>query len=195
MSLRSPLSQTALVSASLLLFSACGGFSSSKDSEPGVSGSGAVLALNEVSNGFGQLLPHRVMRPGTAEIVSIRSLADISENVVRGNGIEPTPTFPTEAIVPGSSVPGNHYIYANFTQVIDPLDVLTSTTSLAGAVSVTTINPATGASLAASGRAFVGGKTLVRPAGGGPLQLEQLVSFDEDLGILVANPELSLIHI
>ena len=184
---RSLFSQTALVASSLVLFTACGGTSS----EEGVSGSGAVLRLNEVSNGFGQLLPHTVRRPDTNELVSIRSLADIVANVIPGNGIEPTPTFPLEAIEPDNST-GNHYMYANFTQAIDPLDVLNpspTSTGLSGAVSVTTINSMSGAALAASGRAFVGGKTLVRPADGGPLVLEQWATFDEDLGILVANPD------
>ncbi len=190
--LRSRLSQTAIVSTSLLLVTACGGFDSKKNSVPGVSGSGAVLRLNEVSNGFGQILPHTVRRPDSNELISIRSLADIAENVFRGNGIEPTPIFPTAAIEPDST-PGNHYIYANFTQVIDPLDVLNpspTSTGLSGPVSVTTINSASGSSLSASGRAFVGGKTLVRPLDGGPLELQQWVTFDEDLGILVADPNI-----
>jgi hypothetical protein len=185
--LRSRLRQTALVSASLFLMTACGGFDSSKNSVSGVSGSGAVLRLNEVSTGFGQILPHTVRRPGTNELISIRSLADIAENVMRGNGIEPTPTFPTEAVEPDFT-PGNHYIYANFTQVIDPLDVLNpspTSSGLSGPVSVTTINSASGSSLSADGRAFVGGKTLVRPASGGQLELQQWVTYDQDRRMIV----------
>ncbi|MEM8713458.1 MAG: hypothetical protein AAGG01_21140, partial [Planctomycetota bacterium] len=73
-----------------LLATSCGGFDSSKNSAPGTAGSGAELSLNEVSNGFGQLLPHTVFRPGTNELVPIRTAADITANVMRGNPIQPT---------------------------------------------------------------------------------------------------------
>ena len=43
------------------LVAGCGGGKASVD---GVSGSGALLRLNEVGNGFGQLLPHRVLELG-----------------------------------------------------------------------------------------------------------------------------------
>ncbi|MFT6109394.1 MAG: hypothetical protein ACJA2W_002316, partial [Planctomycetota bacterium] len=186
---RPRLCQTALVSTSLLVAASCGAFDSDKNSVEGESGSGAILRLNEVSNGFGQLLPHTVQVPGTNEIRSIRSINDIVENVMRGNAILPTVTYPLEAIEPDNT-PGNHYIYANFTQVIDPLSVLNpspTNTGLSGPVSVTTINAMTGSSLSAEGRAFVGGKTLVRPVGGGALELQQWVEFDETLGVLVAT--------
>ncbi|QDV06890.1 Lactonase, 7-bladed beta-propeller [Planctomycetes bacterium Poly30] len=188
---RSRPGQTALAATSLLIAASCGAFDSSKNSVEGVSGSGAVLRLNEVSNGFGQLLPHSVLRPGTNEIISIRSLDDIAANVMRGNAILPTVTFPTEAIEPDNT-PGNHFIYANFTQVIDPLTVLNpspTSNGLSGPVSVTTIDAATGSSLSADGRAFVGGKTLVRPAGGGQLELQQWVVLDEPTGQLVPTEQ------
>ena len=150
------------------------------------------MRLNEVSNGFGRILPHVVYRAGTNELVSIRSLADITNFVERGNPIEPSPSFPVEAIEPDNSS-GNHYIYANFTQPIDPASVLAAGTQgsgLSGPVNVTTINAATGASLAARGRAFVGGKTFVRSTTGGAPELQEWVRFDEDLGILVHNPDI-----
>ncbi|MEM6673177.1 MAG: hypothetical protein AAF726_10045 [Planctomycetota bacterium] len=155
------------------LVAACGGTSS----EPGVAGSGAQLSLQEVGNGFGQLLPHRVPDlDGSGQITSIRSLDDIVENVRRQNPILPSATFIETAILPDGT-PGNHYIYANFTQQINALSVLSlspSSTGLSGALSVTTIDPLSGATLPARGRAFVGGRTVDRD--GSQVVLKQWVS-------------------
>lgn len=167
----------------------CGG-----ESGPG-KGSAAILTLNEVNNGFGQLLPHRVPELDaagnpTGQIVSIRSLADISQHVTRGNPILPSDVFRQGAISP-TGQPGNHFIYANFTQPIDPLTVLNPSPTgagLSGAVSVTTVNPFSGATLTARGRAFVGGRTLAAPttSGQSSLELEQWVDIDPDTGFLRA---------
>jgi len=170
------------------LVAGCGGGKASQD---GVSGSGALLRLNEVGNGFGPLLPHRVPQldstgAPTGQIIAIRTMEDIVDNVTRSNPILPTPFFEPTATLPNGE-PGNHYIYANFTQVIDPESVVNpspSSPTLSGAVGVTTLNPFSGASLPASGRVFIGGKTLVGPATGNPPQLNLVPWVEED----PANP-------
>jgi len=168
------------------LVAGCGGGKASVD---GVSGSGALLRLNEVGNGFGQLLPHRVLEldstgTPTGQVVVIRTNEDIQNNVTRSNPILPTPIFEPTATLPNGN-PGNHYIFANFTQVIDPFSVVNpspSSPTLSGAVGVTTLDPFSGASLPASGRTFIGGKTLVGPATGSPPQLNLVQWVEEDPG-------------
>ena len=170
------------------LVAGCGGGQASKD---GVAGSGAQLRLNEVGSGFGQLLPHRVNELDstgvpTGQVVAIRTMDDIVANVSRSNPILPT-TFQEPTTTLPNGQPGNHYLYANFTQVLDPFSVVNpspSSPTLSGAVSVTTIDPFSGASLPASGRVFVGGKTLVGPATGSPPQLTLQQWVQED----PANP-------
>lgn len=180
----------------VMALAACGAMVASCGGESGPGkGSQAILRLNEVGNGFGQLLPHRVPELDatgtlTGEIVSIRSIADITANVTRANPILPSDTFREGAIEPDGS-PGNHFIYANFTQPIDPGSVLNPSptgASLAGAVSVTTINPFNGATLTARGRAFVGGRTIAGAPTGDPpqLNLQQWVDIDPNTGFLRA---------
>jgi hypothetical protein len=182
-----------LVAASLLALAAC---SSSDDpintggQNPGGGNPPSELRLNNVSNGFGLLLPHTVRRPGTNELVVIRSLADISENVFRGNPIEPTVTYPVGAVEPDGTA-GNHYIYASFTEAIDPLEVLSGTGAggeLTGAVSMIAIDPATGATLSVPGRGFVGGQTVVLE--NGQPQVQTWATFDSAAGTLVPNPSI-----
>ncbi|MEM6568132.1 MAG: beta-propeller fold lactonase family protein [Planctomycetota bacterium] len=173
--------------AVLALAAGCGG--SGKKSVDGVSGSGATLRLNEVGNGFGQLLPHRVAQLDalgnpTGQIITIRTIEDVVDNVQRGNPALPPTVFQPAAVAPDGQ-PGNHFLFANFTQVLDPFSVLNpspSNSGLSGAASVTTINPVNGVSLPADGRAFLGGKTLVGPATGSPpaLQLVQYVEQNID---------------
>ncbi len=170
-----------------VLLASCGG-----ESGPG-KGSESILRLNEVGNGFGQLLPHRVAELDSAgnptgQILSIRSLEDITDNVVRGNPILPSDTFREGAIEPDGQ-PGNHFLFANFTQPVDPLTVLNPSPTgspLAGAVSITTINPFNGATLSARGRAFIGGRTIAgEPVGDPPrLDLQRWVEIDPDTGFL-----------
>ena len=148
------------------------------------------LHLNEVSHGFGQILPHLVFRPGTSEIVAIRTAADISQNVYRGNAILPTVQLPPDAIGPGGT-PGNHYLFANFTEALDPLDVIDPANAggmgngLSGAVTLTAIDTVTGATSAVPGRAFVGGQTVVLE-GGQPV-LQTWATFDSATGRIVPN--------
>ncbi|QDV09525.1 hypothetical protein Poly30_50830 [Planctomycetes bacterium Poly30] len=184
-----------LVSPRTLLFLALLAVASCSSDDGGSTGGGTgpgtgnpptELLLNEVSNGFGQLLPHRVLRPGTADVVAIRSLADIRENVFRGNPILPTVTFPTAAITPDGTA-GNHYLYASFSEAIDPLDVLTGTgNGLEGAITVTAIDSVTGATFEVPGRAFVGGQTVILESG--QTTLQTWVTFDSGTGALVPNP-------
>ncbi|MEO2164440.1 MAG: hypothetical protein ABGY29_18170, partial [bacterium] len=59
--------QAALLSTLTVLLPACGGFISLKSgSGDGDSGSAALLKLLDVSNGFGQLIPHTVQKLDSA---------------------------------------------------------------------------------------------------------------------------------
>lgn len=179
------------VLAAGLLAASCGGDGSSDDR-----GSGLTFSLNEVGNGFGQLLPHLVRRldengQQTGELIAIRSVEDVVRHVRRSNPVLAPGTFLPGAVSPNGS-PGNHFLFANFTQAVDPATVLNPSPTggaLSGAVAVTISNPFTGTSLAAQGRAFVGGRTLVAPAPGSSSNqnvLEQWVRWDEETGTLVA---------
>lgn len=178
----------ALLLGAASLLASCGGGESGSGN-----GSSGILRLNEVGNGFGQLLPHRVPEISdagvlTGQIISIRSLSDITTYVRRSNRIIPSDTFREGAIEPDGT-PGNHFIFANFTQPIDPATVLNLSptgNNLSGAVSVSTVNPFNGVTLAASGRAFIGGRTVSRSTdGNGQLLLEQWLDIDAQ-GVLVA---------
>ena len=190
----SPFPRTTSSTLPVLTLAACGALLASCGGESGPDkGSESILRLNEVGNGFGQLLPHRVAELDsggnpTGQILSIRSLEDITNNVVRGNPILPSDTFREGAIEPDGQ-PGNHFLYANFTQPLDPLTVLNPSPTgspLAGAVSITTINPFNGATLSARGRAFIGGRTIAgEPVGDPPrLDLQRWVEIDPDTGFL-----------
>lgn len=151
-------------------------------------GSPTELSLNEASHGFGLLLPHTVLSPGSTEIVSIRSIADISANVFRGNPILPTASLPDEAIV-ANGTPGNHYLFANFTTALDPLTVLSAASGgngLEGAVTMTTIDSTNSVISDVPGRAFVGGATLVLE--GGQEVLQTWATFNPTTGMLEPNP-------
>ncbi|MEM1451671.1 MAG: hypothetical protein AAGI22_21345 [Planctomycetota bacterium] len=145
--------------------------------------------MNDVSNGFGSLLPHRVPEldaggAPTGQVVTIRSIEDVVAHVRRGNPVLPPTVFPVDAVAPDGQ-PGNHFFAATFTQALDPLTILNpspSSAPLSGAISVTSIDPLTGAALGVAGRAFVGGRSLVGPAVGSPprLQLRQFVEVNAD---------------
>ena len=179
-----------LAAASLVVLAAsCGGESGEGK------GSQKTMSLNEVNNGFGQLLPHRVPELDqqgnqTGQIVSIRSLEDIAQHVTRANPILPSDVFREGAQLP-SGAPGNHFIYANFTQPIDPFTVLNPSPTgagLSGAVTVTTVNPFNNVSMSARGRAFVGGRTLgsATMSGQSELELVRWVDIDPATGFLRA---------
>jgi len=186
----------ALLGSAVLLLPACGGGKSSAEG----GGSATLMNLIEVTNGFGQLVPHQVpeldeLGNPTQQIVSIRNQQDLVDNLTLGNPLLPVPKFPETPILPNGAV-GNHFLLARFSQPIDITSVLSSapgseaTSGLTGAVSVTAIDPVTGTSLPVEGQAFVNGKTF-----GGPLndqnqlQLQTWVTRDPDTGILSHNPD------
>ncbi len=181
--------------AALLTISLLAGASCSEDDGPAVVGQDpgggnppGELRLNQVSTGFGLLLPHTVARAGSNDLVTIRSIADIAEHVSRINPILPTALLPTAAIEP-DGIAGNHYLYASFTEAIDPFDVLSPSSSgsgLEGAVTMTAVDSANGATFSVPGRAFVGGQTVVLE--GGQPQLETWATYDSAGGVLVPNP-------
>ncbi len=188
---------TLVAACGALALSGCGGADNSKNSRDGQSGSGAILRLQEVSNGFGQLIPHRVRELGpsgtpTGQVIAIDSIEDLAQHVRRSNPILAVPQFPTDALLP-SGAPGNHYMFARFTQPISIPSVLSASpgaqgsSGLTGAVSVTSLEPISGTSLPIVGRVFVGGFTYAGlPTGSPPqLELQQWVSFDEATGRLI----------
>lgn len=167
----------------LLSISSCGGSSSS-------GGTQSAGSLQEVSNGFGLLLPHQVYKADasgnpTTEIVAIRSYADLIDNVTLSNPVLPVTEWPTSAALPTGEA-GNHYIYAQFDQpllvdsVLDPLAAGQSNNGLLGTITVVELDPSTGQTTPITGRAFIGGKTYAgAPVGNPPeLELQQWVQLD-----------------
>jgi len=92
-----------LMGASVLLFPACGGGGGSS-----TGGAGSAMDIEQVANGFGQLLPHTIRKVDAAgaptqTIISIRKESDFVTNVVPGNPVLPTPQWPTNAILPNGA--------------------------------------------------------------------------------------------
>lgn len=179
-----------LLTVALATVVSCGGSSSSKSSN-GAS-AGTQMRLTEVSNGFGRLLPHTVLRQGsTTEVVDINTIDDILANVTSTNPVQPVPTFDPAAILP-SGAPGNHYVTARFTRPLDILSVLDPNPSggdssgLVGAITVVATNPLNGNSVAVPGRAFINGMTYAGPLVDGHFELQTWVAADED-GFLIPN--------
>ena len=129
------------------------------------SSSNPNIEILRVANGFGEILPHKVFRLGpdgepTDELLSIRTEAELLQNVTSSNYVQPSPNFVAQAVVPGGS-PGNHFIYAQFTQpvgidsVMTGLPSQTDNNSLTGAVVVTALNVSTGESRCVYGTSTV----------------------------------------
>jgi hypothetical protein len=168
--------------AALFLVAGCSG---------GDSGGGAAsqLDLIEISNGFGLMLPHLTFRADaggapTSELLAIRTLDDLYNNVTPQNPILPVTEWPTTLTLPNGDA-GNHYIYAEFTQplainsVLDPSPAGQANSGLIGPITVLAIDPSNGQSVPVVGRAFVGGKTYAGNAGSGAtLPLQQWVDLD-----------------
>ena len=142
-----------------LMLGGCGG---------GGSGSGQAgsMDLVQVSNGFGQLLPHKVYRlnpNGTASgtLLSVRTLSDLVANLNSTNGVQPPPQFPTVAALP-SNAAGNHFLFAEFTRpvdvstVLDPSPSAQAVNGLRGSIQLVQIDPASGGSSIVPARVFVG---------------------------------------
>ena len=92
-------------------------------------GPGATpFRVDEVSNGFGALLPHRIAVPDangnpTAVVVPITSLDVLVENVTPQNGVLPNAGFPASAQLPNGQ-PGNHFLAVHFSDRVDLTSVL-----------------------------------------------------------------------
>ncbi len=175
-----------LLATPAVLLAACSG----NFGEDGGGGSASTMNLDEVSNGFGQLVPYTVFKledgEPTPEVVSIRTEKDLLDNLIPGNEILPVPKFDERAVVP-SGEPGNHFIYASFTQPLDLPSVIDGSpgaqanNGLTGAITVIAIDPVTGEAAPIIGRVLVNGQTFAGlPAGDPPLlPLQTWVALDD----------------
>ncbi|MFT5155056.1 MAG: hypothetical protein ACI841_005066 [Planctomycetota bacterium] len=133
----------------------------------------ADMELDQISNGFGQLVPHRIFELDeeelpTSQIVSIRSFEDLTQNLRGSNRILPVTQWSATATLPDGS-PGNHFIFAKFKRPIDIASVLdptpggVSNSGLTGSLTVVAIDPISGDTIPVRGRAFVNGYTYALP--------------------------------
>lgn len=185
----------ALAAATLGWASSCGGGGGGGSS----GGSSANdLRLLDASNGFGLLVPHQIQRllPNgqlSGEVIAIRSNADLVDNVTTANPVLPVTEWPSAPSLP-TGEPGNHYIYARFTQPLAVANVLASgpqgqlDNGLLDTITVTAIDPATGVETEVAGQAFIGGRTYATNANGNVV-LQKWVRLD-DSGKPVANPDI-----
>ncbi len=190
--------QLALLGTLSVLLPACGGLESKRGAD---SGSAALLRLKDVSNGFGQLIPHTVQKLDAAgnpmqQVVSILSQQDLVNYVHAGNPILPVPQFSSTPILPSGAV-GNHFLVARFTRdldlntIFDPSPGSLANSGLTGAVSVVAIDPVSGTALPVIGRAFVNGQTLGDTLEGDPPRrpLQTWVALDEAGNTIAVDPE------
>ena len=129
------------------------------------------MELLEVSNGSGQVLPHRVNKVDpdsgivTTQIVAIRSLQTMIDNVSSTNPIHASTVWRETATLPNGRA-GNHFYYARFSAPIDFNSVFSSLASaqdnsnMLGSITVTAVDPSTGIVGDIQGRAFIGGRTI-----------------------------------
>jgi hypothetical protein len=192
------LATVATVSA---LVPSCGGvISSSPPSVPSPS-------IAQISNGFGQLLPYQVFALNadgvpTANLLSIRTQADLVSNLRTNNPLRPSPQFPLGAVLP-SGAPGNHFFVCEFStaididSILDPSPAAQTSDGLTGAISLIGLNPTTGQTLPVRARVFVGveedgvryAATYAGAAAGDPplLGLQRWVRRDPDTGAHTAE--------
>jgi hypothetical protein len=149
----------------------------SEDSGAGGTSTAPVMALTEVTNGFGRILPYvipiadEVTGGPTAQLIEIRSLDDLYNNPPTSlNPVLPPVAWPSEAINPANAF-GNHFVVVSFTGDIDETSVLDPSASglanngLTGAITVVAYDKVTGESAPVDGRAFINGVTYY---GSGP---------------------------
>jgi len=168
-----------LAGTGLVLFAACGGSSS---------GGGSGFAIVEASNGFGRLLPYEIPVLGSngtpsAQVIEIRSLADLAANLRDNNPIRPPSEWPVAGILPNGAE-GNHFIYVRFNReldidsILDPATSAAANNNLTGSIKLVSVDPITRATTDLSGRAFVGGFTYgptLDPEAPGNFKLERWV--------------------
>jgi hypothetical protein len=153
----------------------------------GGGGGTSQFRIDEVSNGFGRLLPYQIAQrtssglPST-RILDVTSLAVLQDNLTAANPIRPPTQWPPAAILPGTNnQPGNHFLYVRFTQPIDVDSVLDRSVNagdaffLRGSIQVVAFNGDTATRV--PGRGFVGGQTYGPTNDGfGSLILQRWVS-------------------
>ncbi|MGK0219065.1 MAG: hypothetical protein ACI9HE_002566 [Planctomycetota bacterium] len=138
------------------------------------------MELTEVTNGFGQLLPHSIQKLDsqgnpTPLITAILSFQDLVDNLRPANDVLPVPRFEPTAVLPTGAA-GNHFMAARFSQPLDIDTVLDgssggiSNSGLTGALLVSRIEPISGDSFPVIGRAFLNGQTYVSGPNGIELQ-------------------------
>jgi hypothetical protein len=119
----------------------------------------------EVSNGFGKLLPYQIGVLGQpSQVVELTRFDQLVANASLTNPIKPPTEWPVTAVLP-TSLAGNHFIYARFSQPIDPTSVLSQSVTggvgqLGAGIEMQSVNPVTGVVTAIKGHAFVGGQTF-----------------------------------
>ena len=141
-------------------------------------GGGNQMDIVRVSNGFGELLPHKTFRMAgnvaTDEVIALRSQQDLVDNLRFSNPVHAPAVFSDAAIVPGGAA-GNHFLYITFTKPIGIDSVLTdlpsaqADNSLTGAITVYARDPVLGTVTPVKGRAFVNGSTYAGTPQGDPL--------------------------
>jgi len=138
------------------------------------------MRVSRVANGFGELLPHKTFRrvgaDVTNEIVAIRSMADLLDNVGFANPVHAVPHFSSATILPGGE-PGNQFLYATFTQPIEIRSVMSNLpgaqaeNALTGAITISALDPVAGTTVPIKGRAFVNGRTYAGDPTGDPMRV------------------------
>ncbi len=160
-------------------------FNSGAAPENDANATSRIMRIEEVTNGFGRLLPHVVhaVDPITgaispSQLVEIRSFDDLLANPPSDlNPVLPPATWPVDPVVP-SNAPGNHFVAVRFsrslkiTSILDPTAGGLSNNGLTGAVTVVAYDQATGFSEAVPGRGFINGYTYF----GNPPRAERWVA-------------------
>ena len=147
----------ALASTPFLLSFGCQKGNSTVEASTETTFPASAFALESVTNGFGQLLPHRahaldVSGVPTAQLVDLRSVDDVLKIVGPNNPVLPAPMWPTSATLP-TGAPGNHFVAATLTADLD------IAAALADGLEVVGTDALTGLGVPVQGRAFVDGWT------------------------------------
>ncbi|MFT7669881.1 MAG: DNA-binding beta-propeller fold protein YncE [Planctomycetota bacterium] len=167
------LSATVLLAAGL---AGCSGGSNANGT------AGPTHSLSYVSTGFAELLPHKAFSletagsPGGGQIISLRTIDDVLNNITTTNLVQTVPTYPLMAQLP-SGDPGNQYIFAKFSGAVDFNSIMSSSpgllesNSLSGTVVVSALDPVNGGATVIRGRVFIGGSTYGDTVSGSPAVL------------------------
>src|SRR5688572_24864992 len=190
-----PLSPFLLLVLGLAGLHACGGGG-------GGSTGTSEFRIEEVSNGFGRLLPYQIAQRNaagqpTTRILDVTSVAILQNNLTAANPIRPPTQWPEEAILPSTqNQPGNHFLYVRFSQPIAVDSVLdrsinaADTFFLKGAIQVQSYDGLSRETTLLPGRGFVGGQTYGPTDDGfGSLNLQRWVALDGNGNLVPQIPE------